>query len=97
MPDFTLSPLANDDLYEIWVTIAEDHVGNADRFIERLKLAMSRLAERPNMGHLREDLADDRLRVWTVKDYLIIYRPENRPIQIVRVVSGFRDLTELAT
>ncbi len=46
----------------------------------------------PGMGHSRNDLADETLRAWPVHSYLIVYRPAQRPIEIVRVVSGFRDL-----
>ena len=43
----------------------------------------------------RDDLADETLRVWTVHSYLMIYRPETRPLQIVRVLSGYRDIATL--
>jgi antitoxin ParD1/3/4/toxin ParE1/3/4 len=42
-----------------------------------------------------DDLDDETLRVWPVHSYLIVYRPEQKPIEIVRVVSGFRDLFTL--
>ncbi|MFP4148959.1 MAG: type II toxin-antitoxin system RelE/ParE family toxin, partial [Nitriliruptoraceae bacterium] len=54
-----------------------------------------RLADHPGLGHLREDLADEALRVWTVHSYLVIYRPDARPLQIVRVLSGYRDIAIL--
>ena len=53
------------------------------------------LADMPGMGHSRDDLADETLRAWPVHSYLIVYRPAQRPIEIVRVVSGFRDLFAL--
>ncbi len=58
---------------------------------------MQRLAGMPELGHVREDLADESLRLWPVRSYLIIYRPDRRPLQIVRVVSGYRDIVELLT
>jgi len=36
---------------------------------------MHQLADHPGLGHLREHLADEALRVWTVHSYLVIYRP----------------------
>jgi antitoxin ParD1/3/4/toxin ParE1/3/4 len=60
-----------------------------------LRTAMTRLAEMPEIGHVREDLADEPLRFWPVYSYLIIYRPDARPLQVVRVLSGSRDITEL--
>ena len=44
---------------------------------------------------MREDLAEETLRFWPVRSYLIIYRPDAKPIQIVRVLSGYRDIAEL--
>lgn len=60
-----------------------------------MRTAMQRLAQMPGIGHVREDLADETLRFLPVRSYLIIYRPDARPIQIVRVVSGYRDIAEL--
>ncbi len=50
------------------------------------------MARMPGMGHVREDLTDEALRVWTVRSYMIVYRPETHPLQIVRVLSGYRDV-----
>jgi plasmid stabilization system protein ParE len=56
---------------------------------------MHRLAELPGLGHLRDDLADETLRVWTVHSYLRIYRPDPVPLQVVRVLGGYRDIAAL--
>jgi antitoxin ParD1/3/4/toxin ParE1/3/4 len=56
---------------------------------------MKLLAQHPLLGHLREDLADEPLRFWPVYSYLIIYRAEKRPIQVVRVLHGARDVKRL--
>jgi len=44
------------------------------------------------MGHYRSDLVAEPLRFWRVRDDLIIYRSEKRPIEIVRVLHGKRDV-----
>jgi plasmid stabilization system protein ParE len=49
----------------------------------------------PGMGHRRNELASKELFVWPVGQYLIIYRPDTDPLEIVRVVSGYRDLAAL--
>ncbi len=46
-------------------------------------------------GFARRELAEDDVRFWVVHSYLIVYRAEVEPIQILRVVSGYRDLVEL--
>jgi plasmid stabilization system protein ParE len=38
------------------------------------------------------DLAKESLRFWHVRGYLIIYRSEKHPIEIVRVLHGARDV-----
>lgn len=49
----------------------------------------------PEIGHRREDLADEPLRFWPVYSYLVIYRADVSPIEVVRVLSGYRDVAEL--
>ena len=95
MPRFVLSETAADDLRDIYDYIAADDPAAARRVLEDLRTAMHRLADHPGLGHLREDLADEALRVWTVHSYLVIYRPDARPLQVVRVLSGYRDIATL--
>jgi antitoxin ParD1/3/4/toxin ParE1/3/4 len=89
---YTFTRVAAADLEGIWDFIAEDSVTAADGVIGDIRSAVEALADMPGMGHSRDDLADETLRAWPVHSYLIVYRPAQRPIEIVRVVSGFRDL-----
>ena len=57
--------------------------------------AMQRLADNPGIGHLRPDLTDQDVRFWSVFKYLVIYRPETKPLQIARVLHGKRDVKRL--
>ncbi|TVR24904.1 MAG: type II toxin-antitoxin system RelE/ParE family toxin [Nitriliruptor sp.] len=95
MPRFVLSEAAASDLRDIHEYIAADDPAAARRVLEDLRVAMHRLAEHPGLGHLREDLADEALRVWTVHSYLVIYRPDAQPLQVARVLSGYRDIAVL--
>lgn len=92
---FVLSSEATADLREVHDYIAADDPAAARRVLDDLRTAMHRLAEHPGLGHLRDDLADEALRVWTVHSYLVIYRPDTRPLQVVRVLSGYRDIAGL--
>ncbi len=92
-PSFT--PDARNDLHSIWEYIAQDDISAADRVIVKIEEAANLLARRPGLGHERKDLTDLPVRFWPVYSYLIIYRPETKPLQIVRVVSAFRDLVTL--
>ena len=95
MPRYVLSQEATGDLREIHDYIAAEDPAAARRVLEDLRTAMHRLAEHPGLGHLREDLADEALRVWTAHSFLVIYRPDARPLQVVRVLSGYRDIAAL--
>jgi hypothetical protein len=33
--------------------------------------------------------------VWTVHSFLVVYRPDAQPLQVVRVLSGYRDIAAL--
>lgn len=65
------------------------------RFLDSLYEAMNNLSVNPSLGHRREDLTDKPVRFWTFKwHYLMIYKSAS-PIEIVRVLSGYRDITRL--
>ena len=46
----------------------------------------------PGIGHKREDLTPYPVLFWTVGAYLIIYRAERRPVEIVAVTQGSRNI-----
>jgi antitoxin ParD1/3/4/toxin ParE1/3/4 len=56
---------------------------------------MQMLADNPEVGHLRTDLAPEPLRFWTIYSYMIIYRPETSPLQIIRILHGARDIKDM--
>lgn len=96
MSRFRVTPAARLDLLEIWEHVADDTgIHAADGLLGELRVALERLAQFPEIGHRRDDPGDETLRVWPVHSYLVVYRPEQRPVEIVRVVSGYRDLFPL--
>ena len=76
------------DLDEIWEYIAADNIGAADRWIEKLFEAFKALGDTPRLGHRRGDLTDWPVLFWPIGAYLIIYRAESRPVEIVAVTQG---------
>ena len=64
----------------------------ADRIRAERVRGFHKLAQTPSLGHFRSDLADEPLRFRAVRQYLIIYQSEVRPIEIVRVLHGARDV-----
>jgi len=89
---FVLTPRAEKDVFEIWDHIAEKSVINADIFRDQIFEAFKTIAAMPGIGHVREDLADKRHRFWPVYSYLVVYREETVPLQIIAVVHGAREL-----
>lgn len=92
MNEFLIAPEARLDLQEIWSHYAIDlqNPDAADRMRDEIFEALRKLAKNPGIGHLRSDLAAEPLRFWCLRSYLIIYRAENRPVEIVRVLHGAR-------
>jgi plasmid stabilization system protein ParE len=93
---FVLTPSAARDLDEVFEYVLEE--SGIDRALHvhgQLYVGFLRVSAQPGIGHLRDDLADESLRVRAVFSYLIIYRPETKPVQIVRVIHGARDLAKV--
>ena len=95
MSGFHLSDEARQDLFDIWKYIALDNLDAANKVREDFYEAIHLLVANPGIGHIREDLADTSLRFWRVHSYLIAYRPDTNPLEIVRILSGYRDMSRL--
>lgn len=92
---FSLTPAARLDLIEISEYLRQKSPSIATRVLAELRSAMRQLAVRPAIGHLREDLANEKVRFWPVYSYLIIYRAQTQPLQVIRVLHGSRDIRKL--
>jgi plasmid stabilization system protein ParE len=95
MKRFHVTPAARSDLREISDYIESHSPAAAKRVRAKLREAMHKLGQSPGIGHFREDLADEPIRFWSVYSYLIVYRTEPRPIEILRVIHGARDLKSI--
>ena len=62
---------------------------------QEIRSALKLLGSNPGIGHTREDLTDWPVKFWAVYSYLIVYDPETKPIQIIRVLHGMRDFEEI--
>jgi toxin ParE1/3/4 len=87
-------PQADADLLDIWVFIARDNMRAADRLLDRIARKCDLLAEYPELGPARSDIAPG-LRMLVVRDYLVLYRIADDGVEIVRVVHGARRLEAL--
>ncbi len=93
--DFVLSFEARTDLLDIDTYIAEKNPEAASRLVDEFFEAFAKLARRPELGHVRRDLTTLPVRFWPLRSFLIIYDPGARPLMIVRVLSGYRDIVDL--
>lgn len=96
MSRFVLALEAAEDIEEIVNHIAQQNVSAAfdveDLFVESFR----RLAQFPDSGHRRLDLAGKRrLLFWSVGSYLILYRKLHGGIEVVAVLHGARDIASL--
>jgi toxin ParE1/3/4 len=87
------SPAADEDLINIWVRIASENKVAADHVYDRTIERIFDLADFPDLGPKRPEIAD--MRSLSVMSYLILYRVEVDRVVIVRIVHGARDLTSL--
>lgn len=95
---FQLTLQAAEDLDAIWSFIAEDTRDAADRVEMEIVATCRRLAKHPLMGSKRQDITPLPVRFWTVTrfpSYVIVYRPETSPLQVVAVLHGRRDLQRI--
>ena len=89
---FVLTPEAKSDLSEILLDIAEDNPDTAERLRSGIYEAFQRLGQSPGIGHYHEELLDRRYRFWNFYSCVVCYVWEQKPIQIIAVVHGARDL-----
>lgn len=94
MSRYVLAPAAQEDL----VAIRDYYLKEAGYRVARQMLvefttAFQAIARTPGIGHWRQDLAGDRpVLFWPMRDYLIIYRVATKPVEIVTVLRGSRDI-----
>ncbi len=94
-PAYVLTPSAERDLRAIWFYIAADNINAADKLMDRVEQAFETLSQLPGTGHYRTDLSDRRHRFHSIDSYMIVYRWETKPLQIIRVLHAARDIQSL--
>ena len=69
----------------------------AKKIVIAFRASFRDLSDLPGAGHHREELLDTRYRFWNIYSYQIVYLWQNKPIQIIAVVHGSRDLQAFFT
>lgn len=82
---------ADEDLIDIWTSIAADNPGAADRVLDAIERRWQQLAQHPHSGMAREDIAPG-IRHLIAGQYLTLYRITGDNIEIIRVIHGRRKI-----
>ena len=90
MTGYDFHPEARFDLDEIWEFIRADNLDAADRVIAEILAAIDGLVPFPNHGHKRPDLTSRSMRFIVVREYLIGYAQDEKPLWVVAVMHGRR-------
>ena len=87
---YALHPQALADLDDMRDYIAQGNPDAADRLMSKIFDAIRGLVPFPHRGHRRPDLSSRPLRFILVREYLIAYAPEEKPLWVVAVIHGRR-------
>jgi toxin ParE1/3/4 len=90
MSGYALHPEAYADLDDIRGYIAQENPDAADQVITEIFDAIRGLVPFPGQGHRRPELTSRPLRFSLVRDYLIAYAPDEKPLWVVAVMHGRR-------
>jgi len=90
MSRFVLHPEAYRDIDDIWEYIATDNLDAADRVLEEIYETIGSLVAFPHQGHSRPDLTLRPLRFQSLRDYVIAYAPDEKPLAVIALLHGRR-------
>ena len=92
-PRYVLAPEAALDLVEIWNYLKQQtSVALAEHVESVIRERIAFLAENSGAGHWRHDLTSEEVKFFPVYSYLVVYRANTKPLQIVSILHGRRDV-----
>jgi toxin ParE1/3/4 len=89
-----ISPIARQDLSDIFDYIARDKPIAASNWIETIEQECRLIATTPEFGVKRSEYGST-IRSSVVGRYVIFFRPIQEGIEVVRVIPGDRDIRSL--
>ncbi len=93
---YVLAPEAARDLVQIWRYLKnQSSLEVADRVESVIREKIVFLAKTPGAGHWSKHLTDQPVKFFPVYSYLIVYRPETKPLQVVAILHGRRDVPRI--
>jgi toxin ParE1/3/4 len=93
---YVLSDPAVHDLDLIKTYLIDQAGASVARHVLReVRSALQLLAMRPGVGHVREDLTDLPVKFWPVFSYLVIYKPNAKPLEVLRILHAAQDIATI--
>ncbi len=93
---YVLAPEAALDLVQIWRYVNKESSEEiADRVEAAIRDQIVALARRPGIGHWRKDLTDETVKFFPIYSYLIVYRPDTKPLHVVAILQGRRNVEQI--
>jgi plasmid stabilization system protein ParE len=91
---YVLAPEAAMDLVQIWCYIKkESSVETADRVESAIRTVS--FSQPRDQALVRKDLTDEAVTFFPVYSYLIVYRPDTKPLHVVAIQQGRRDVQQI--
>jgi antitoxin ParD1/3/4/toxin ParE1/3/4 len=93
---YVLAPEAALDLIQIWRYLRKQSgAAVADRVESVIREKIIFLAGSPGAGHWRKNLTDQSVKFFPVYSYLIVYQPVTKPLRVVSILHGRRDVEQI--
>jgi len=92
---YRLTPAARADLDEIVSFVADDNAEAGLRVLDAFEQAFELLGNKPEIGHVREDLTRRPVKFWNVHSYLVVYDPASAPLTVIAVLHGARSVDRI--
>ncbi|RKZ48693.1 MAG: hypothetical protein DRQ48_02315 [Gammaproteobacteria bacterium] len=81
---------AQDDLISIGKYIAEDNIGNARKWINKLRARAIKIIDAPMSGRVVPEFENNNIREVFLGNYRIIYLVQNETVLIITVFEGHK-------
>jgi len=95
MRRFVLTKPAERDLDQIKQFLVERAGPRiARRVLKEVRAVLARLGDEPEISHVRDDLTARPVKFWPVFSYLIVYDSQSKPVEIIRILHGMRDVED---
>jgi toxin ParE1/3/4 len=94
MRNIRIAEMAGEDLEDIWEYVAQNNPEAARRLIKEITGKFKLLRDHPQVGREQNTLLGW-LRSFPVKNYIILYRPFENGIEVLRVLHSARDIEKI--